>query len=188
MNFNKIPILMACTAIVAVMLACGGGPLQVGGPTPEYSPVLVSTEAVQSLTDKFEAVGAASGEVTVTLTEVELTSLFDQQLQAQPDSAFSNPQVYLRDGQLKLYITITTDNLSGNALVVMNAAIIDNKLQVVIESADFGPVPIPQGVLDSLAKTINDQLLAAMSGLPTGVGLKDIAIADGTLTITAIVK
>lgn len=187
MNSNKISIAFACAAILAAMLACGG-PLQVGGPTPEYSPVPVSTEAIQSLDDKFEALGVASGEVTVTLTETELTSLFDQQLQAQPDSAFSDPQVYLRDGKIKLYITLTTNNLTGKALVVMNATIVDNKLQVAIESADFGPLPVPQGILDSLAATINDQLLAAMSGLPTGVGLKNIVIADGTLTITTIVK
>lgn len=187
MNFSKISIVCACAAILAALLACGG-PLQVGGPTPEYSPVPVSTEAIQSLDDKLDALGVASGEVTVTLTEAELTSLFDEKLRADPDSAFSDPQVYLRDGKLKLYITVTTDNLSGNALVVMNAAIVDNKLRVTIESADFGPVPIPQGVLDSLATTINDQLLAAMSGLPTGVGLKTIVIADGTLAITAIVK
>lgn len=191
MNLSKIAIFCACGAIFGALLACGGGlngPLEVGGPTPEYSPVPASTESVGSLSDKLNALGNASGEVQVTITEAELTSVFQQQLAAQPDSPFSNPQVYLRDGKIKLYATVTTNNLTGNALIIMNPVIVDNKLQVKIESADFGPVPAPQNVLDSLASTINDQLLSMVSGLPTGVGLKSIAIADGTLTLTTIVK
>lgn len=191
MNLSKISIFCACAAILAALLACGGGlngPLAVGGPTPEYSPVPVSTEAVGSLSDKLNALGNASGEVTVTITEAELTSAFQQQLAAQPDSPFSNPQIYLRDGKIKMYATISTNNLTGQAVIVMNPVIKDNKLQVTIESADFGPLPAPQNVLDSFASTVNDQLLAAMSGMPTGVGIKSIAIADGNLTLTTLVK
>lgn len=193
MNFSKISIVTAVATALAAMLACGGGlpgegPLSVGGPTPEYSPVPISTEAIQSLSDKFDALGASSGEVTVTITEPELTSFIDQQMAAQPDGAFSNPQVYLRDGKIKLYTTVTTDNLSADALVVMNASIKDNALKVIIDSADFGPVPVPQGVLDSLTSTVNDELLALVSGLPTGVGLKGVSVNDGLLTLTAVVK
>jgi len=193
MNLSKIAISCASTALAIAILACGGGlpgtgPLSVGGPTPEYSPVPVSTEAVGSLSDKLNALGNASGEVTVSITEPELTSVFVEQLAAQPDSPFSNPQVYLRDGKIKLYATISTNNLTGNALVIMNPVIANNKLQVTIESADFGPIPAPESVLDSLASTVNDQLLALVSGLPTGVGLKNIAIADGILTLTAVVQ
>jgi hypothetical protein len=193
MNLSKISITCATAAILAALLACGGGlpgsgPLQIGGPTPEYSPVPVSTESVGSLSDKLNALGNASGEVQVTITEAELTSVFEQQLAAQPDSPFSNPQVYLRDGKIKLYATVTTSNLTGNALVIMNPVIVDNKLKVTIESADFGPVPAPQSVLDSLASTVNDQLLTLVGQMPTGVGLKSIAIADGNLTLTTVVK
>lgn len=169
------------------MLACGG-PLPVGGPTPTYEPVPVSSEAAQSLVDKFNSLGVASGEVTVSITEGELTSYLDQQLEAQPESAFSNPQVYLRDGKIKLYLTVTTSNLKANALIVMNATIENNRMKLTVDSANFGPVPVPQDVLDSLAATLNDRLLALASSMPTGVGLKSISIADGTMIITAIVK
>ncbi|HLF03304.1 MAG TPA: LmeA family phospholipid-binding protein [Anaerolineales bacterium] len=186
MKFSGI-LIVAITAVVLSILACGG-PLQVGGPTPPYEPIPVSTESVQSLKDKFNSVGAVSGEVTVAITESELTSFVDAQFEAQPDSAFSDPQVYLRDGKIKLYVTVTTSNLKGNALIVLNPTVADNKLTVTVESADFGPVPVPQDVLSSLTSTVNDQLLAMVSNLPTGVGLKSIAIADGQMTLTAIVK
>ncbi len=177
----------AFAVLTAAMLACGG-PLTLGGPTPTYEPIPVSTEAIGSLKDKFNSLGAAAGEVTVSLTESELTSFIDEQLAAQPDTAFSNPQVYLRDGKIRLYGTVTTENFTANALIIMNASIVDNRMQVAIESADFGPVPVPQDLLNSLTTTINDQLLSLFSGLPTGVGIKSIAIADGSLTLTAIVK
>jgi hypothetical protein len=176
-----------CILLVTAALACGG-PITVGGPTSTYQPVPVSSEAAQSLIDKFEAVGATSGEVTVSITESELTSFIDAQLQAQPDASFSNPQVYLRDGKILLYTTVTTEQITANAEVIMNAAIKDNTLDVTIESANFGPIPVPEGSLDALASTINDNLLSLVSDMPTGVGLKDITIADGLLTLTAVVR
>jgi len=177
----------AFAVLAAAMLACGG-PLALGGPTPTYEPIPVSTEAIGSLKDKFDSLGAASGEVTVSITESELTSFIDEQLAAQPDTAFSDPQVYLRDGKIRLYGTVTTESFTANALITMNASIVDNRMQVAIESADFGPVPAPQDLLNSLTTTINDKLLSLFSGLPTGVGIKSIAIADGSLTLTAVVK
>lgn len=177
----------AFAVLAAAVLACGG-PLALGGPTPSYDPIPVSTEAIGSLKDKFNSLGAASGEVTVAITESELTSFIDEQLAAQPDNAFSNPQVYLRDGKIRLYGIVTTESFTANALVVMNASIVDNQMQVAIESADFGPVPAPQDTLSALTSTINDKLLSLFSGLPTGVGIKNITIADGNLTLTMTVK
>jgi hypothetical protein len=192
MILRKISTASALALVFAALLACGSlpgtGPLSVGGPTPGYSPVPVSTEAIQSLANKLDSLGATSGEVTISITESELTSIVEQQMAAQPNSAFSKPQVYLRDGKIKLYATVTTNNLQANALIVFNAVLQDNHLQVAIDTADFGPVPVPQTVLDSLTSTINNQLAPLGSRLPTGVALKDIAIADGQLTMTALVK
>ena len=187
MKFKGFFVYIVLAAMLTAALACGG-PLPVGGPTPAYDPIPISTEAVGSLNDKFNSLGVASGEVTVTITESELTSYLDQQLEAQPDSAFSNPQVYLRDGKLKLYAVVTTEQLTGNVEIVMNAVIKENQLVVEIESANFGPAPAPQSLLDSLTATINDQLFGPVSNLPTGVGIKSIVVADGQMTLTAIVK
>jgi len=181
-------ILSGAFAVWALSVLACGGPVSLGGPTPTYEPVPVSTEAVGSLSDKFGSLGAASGEVTVSITESELTSYLAEQLAEQPDTALSNPQVYLRDGKIQLYATVTTESFTANALVVMNASIVDNRLVVGIESADFGPVPAPQDLLDSLTDTVNEKLLSLFADLPTGAGIKSIAIADGNLTLTMVVK
>lgn len=192
MIYRKMSTVAACLAVLFALLACAGlssdSPLSVGGPTPEYSPVPVSTEAVNSLGTKLGSLGATSGQVTVSITEPELTSVVEQQMAAQPDGAFSNPQIYLRDGKIKLYTTVTTNNLKANALIVFKTAVQNNQVQVAVESADFGPVPMPQAVLDTFTTSINNQLASLVAGLPAGVAIQDIAIADGTLTLTALVK
>ena len=187
MKLKRISLSIAFMTLMLAGFACGG-PVAVGGPTATYEPIPVSTEAVQSLEDKFDSLAAVSGEATVSITESELTSYFNQQLEAQPDSPFSDPQVYLRDGKINLYVTLTTNNLTANAVIIMNAAIVNNKLAVSIESANLGPLPVPQSVLESLTSTINDRLIALAGNLPTGVGLKSITIADKQLTLTAVVK
>jgi len=186
-SMKKLMLFGALTTLLIAALACGG-PLAVGGPTPEYPPVVVSTESAASLTDKFEALKSTTGEVTVAITESELTSFIADKLAAQPEATLSNPQVYLRDGKIKLYTTVTTSNFTANALIVLNAAVVEGQLTTTIEKADFGPVPVPNNLLTSLTSTINDNLLSLVNKLPAGVRLKSIAIADGNLTLTADVK
>lgn len=173
---------------VLTALACGNGPLAVGGPTPEYPTVAVSTESAGSLVDKLSALNAATGEVTVSITETELTSFMADKLTSVPDATFSDPQVFLRDGKIKMYATVTTSNFTANALIVLNTVVVDGKVTTTIERADFGPIPAPTRLLDSLTETINDDLLSLMDKLPAGVQLKSIAIADGVMTLTANVK
>ena len=149
---------------------------------------LVQTLFVSSDAGKLYALDAATGEVTVSITETELTSFMADKLTSVPDTTFSDPQVFLRDGKIKMYATITTSNFIANALIVLNTAVVDGKVTATIEKADFGPIPVPASLLDSLTKTINDDLLSLMDKLPAGVQLKSIAIADGVMTLTANVK
>lgn len=185
MKKNALTSAVMITLLAA--LACAS-PLAVGGPTPEYEPIPVSTESAGALLNKFSALSAASGEVTVSITESELTSYLAEQLAAQPDAKFTNPQIYLRDGEMKLYSTVIADNFTANALVVMKAAVENGQMTIGLEKADFGPVPMPQGMLSSLTSSINDKLLSLIAKLPAGVAIKAITIAEGNLTLTAVIK
>lgn len=69
----------------------------------------------------------------------------------------------------------------------MSAAVQDNQLRVAIENADFGPLPMPSGLRESLTNTLNDRLLSLLAKLPAGVRLKNVAVAGGNLTLTAAV-
>lgn len=184
MILNNIKVYWASVlALALASLACTQ--VAVGGPTPEYPPIPVSTETVGGLVDKFSSLGAATGEVTVSITEAELTSLVAQKNAENPDSVFSNPQIYLRDGKIKAYMLVTTEQFNANALIIMTATVQNDQMAIGIESANFGPVPAPSGILDSLTSTVNDNLLSLVNKLPAGVKIKNIVIADGTLTLTA---
>jgi hypothetical protein len=188
MNKPQIVTVTALALLIGGALACGSGPLAVGGPTPEYPTVAVSTESAGSLVDKLSALNAAAGEVTVSITEAELTSFMADKLTSTPDATFSDPQVFLRDGKIKLYTVVTTSSFTANALIVLNTPVVDGNVTAAIEKADFGPIPVPTGLLDSLTQTVNDNLLSLINKLPAGVQLKSIAIADGVMTLTANVK
>ena len=99
------------TILVLTALACT---VFVGG--PDYSslpPIPVSAEAAASIQDEIRrAVEAAAqtGVITVNLTEPQITSYLAARLQTDPSlqqsdkkPLITDPQVYLRDGQMQIY-------------------------------------------------------------------------------------
>ncbi|MBI2976380.1 MAG: LmeA family phospholipid-binding protein [Chloroflexi bacterium] len=176
-------LLAPAALVMFAALACSS--VTVGGPTPEHAPIAVSTEAVGSLLDKFKSLSSATGEVTVSITESELTSWLAGQLASDTTATFTHPQVYLRDGQIKFYSTVVTSNFTANALVVMKAAVVNGQIDVSLVTADFGPVPVPGGMLKTLTSTLNDKLLSLVNDAPGGVTVTAITVGDGALTMTA---
>jgi hypothetical protein len=180
-----------CCALIALALAALAcdQQLSTGGPTPEYKPIPVTTQAAGSLTSKIASLAAAAGEVTLSITEAEMTSYLAQQLTQQTgDVTITDPQAYFRDGKMKLYAKIISPNITANALIVINATVNNGQLALIIEKADVGPFPVSNDLLSNLTSLINDQLLATLSKLPKGVKIKTVSLADGTMTITATIS
>ena len=108
-RFASILLLLA-----AVTLACNLGSRQTPAPPPP-----VSTEAVQNLEATLENAAdkiRETGEVQLEIDEAQLTSLVAFKLQESGDDLISDPQVYLRDGQIQVFGTETPEcfrNSSG---------------------------------------------------------------------------
>jgi hypothetical protein len=166
--------------LLSASLACNQQ-ISTGGPTPEYPPIAVSTQAAQSLNSKLSSLGVATGDVTLTITEAELTSAMAQQ----ENPTLQNPQIYFRDGKMKLYVNLVTTNLTAGALIVINPTVTNGQLSLVVEKADMGPLPMPDDVLKNLSTTINEQILGMLSKLPKGFKVKTVTAKDGLLTISA---
>jgi hypothetical protein len=178
----------ALIALVLAVVACDQQ-LSTGGPTSEYKPIAVSSQSAASLTTKLASLAAATGEVTLAITETEMTSYLAQQASQQTgDVIISDPQAYFRDGKMKLYAKIISPNLTANALIVINATTNNGQLALNIEKADVGPFPVSNDLLSKLTSLINDQLLATLSKLPKGVKIKTVTLADGAMTITATIS
>ena len=183
--------------LILTSLACT---VFVGG--PDYSslpPIPISAGAAQSIKDEvkraFEA-GAQTGVVTINLTEPQITSYLAARLQSDPSLQQSDkkpfitdPQVYLRDGQMQIYGKTQQGLFTANIGIIVNMGVDANgQPQIQITSADFGPFPAPAGLKDALTAMVKEAYTGSFGPVATGLRIESIAIANGVMTITGRIK
>src|SRR5437762_645904 len=107
-------IMLSFASLIIASLACD---LSVGGPTPPGSPIPVSSEAAGELQNvwKTAIANAQNGEVTVIITEEQLTSYLALKLEAQSTPPLHNVQVYLRNNRIQIYGTAKAGSISTTA-------------------------------------------------------------------------
>ncbi len=168
---------------------------------PDYSdldPIPVSTEAAQSLKDgiqkSFED-GLTTGVVTITITEPQITSYLALRLQTDPNMQqdskplITDPQVYLRDGQMKIYGKTQQGMFTANIGIIVNITVDENgKPKIEIASADFGPFPAPEGINEAITKMIDEAYTGSFGPVLTGLRVETITIANGTMTVTGRIR
>jgi hypothetical protein len=179
-------------ALMTLSLAALACSIFVGGPDYPSTLVPVSTEAVQSLQDQAQtavADGAQSGTVTLQITEAQLTSYLAFKLESQANPLISDPQVLLRDGQMKVIGKLQQGMLTANVSLTMTVSVDENgqpKLQ--ITQADFGPLPAPQGLNEAVSALVSEAFTGSLGPVATGFRLENITIADGVMTVSGRVK
>lgn len=185
--------------LITLILASLACTLDTGG--PDYSdldPIPVSTEAAQSLKDgiqkSFED-GLQTGVVTITITEPQITSLVALRLQSDPNlqqdskPLITDPQVYLRDGKMKIYGKTQQGIFTANIGIIINISVDENgKPKVEIESADFGPFPAPEGLNETITAMIDEAFTGSFGPVLTGLRIETITIANGIMTITGRIR
>lgn len=188
MKKNSIPWLTAL-AVLLTMMACT---VFIGGPDYPSRTIPVSTEAVGDLQQSIAeaiAAGAVTGQVTITITEPQLTSYLATKLQQQADPLLTDPQVYLQDGQIQIYGRAEKGNFAATALIILTAGVDKNgELKIELTSADFGPLPIPTGLLDAITAMIDEAFTGSVGPVATGIRLTSITVADGVMTVTGQIK
>lgn len=197
MSRNQLnPLIYLLAPLILASLACT---VFVGG--PDYSnldPIPVSTEAAQSLTDgiqkSFED-GLLTGVVTLNITEPQITSYLalrmetDPNLQQDDKPLIADPQVYLRDGQMKIYGKTQQGMFAANIGIIINVSADENgKPKIEIESADFGPFPAPQGINDAITAMVKEAYTGSLGPVATGLRIETVNIANGIMTITGRIR
>jgi uncharacterized protein YpmS len=189
MKIRKITILSLLAAIVLAMLACT---ISIGGPDYPDRTIPVSTDAVSQLQTAVAqslADGATTGQVTFSITEPQLTSYLAMKLQKQTDPFLTDPQVYLQNGQIQIYGTAKQGYFQATAAIILTAGVDDTgKLKIELTSADFGPLPVPTGLLDAFTAMIEEAYTGAVGPMATGIRLTSVVVADGIMTITGQIK
>jgi hypothetical protein len=182
--------------IVLTSLACT---MNVGGPDYSDLPAIpVSTEYAQSIEAEvlraFQE-GAQTGTMSLNLTEQQLTSYIATKLQSDPrlqrdgQPLITEPQVYLRDGQMKIYGKTRQGMFTANIGIVVDVGVDENgQPKVDIASADFGPLPAPEGLRDTVAAMIREAYMGSLGPVATGLRIETIQIADGVMTVSGRLK
>ncbi len=191
---KPLPFFLAL--LILASLACT---VFVGG--PDYSnldPIPVSSEAAQSLKDgikkSFED-GLLTGIVTISVTEPQITSYFALRLQTDPNlqqnsqPLMTEPQVYLRDGQMKIYGKTQQGMFAANIGIIVNVGVDEfGKPRVEIVSADFGPFPAPAGINEAITAMIDEAYTGSFGPVLTGLRIETILIANGAMIISGRIR
>lgn len=184
-------------SLVLTSLACV---VFVGG--PDYSnlpPIPVSAEAAASIKDEIQrAVEAAAdtGVMTVNLTEPQITSYLAARLQTDPSlqqsdkkPLITDPQVYLRDGQMQIYGKTQQGLFTANIGVIVNMGVDANgQPQIDVASADFGPFPAPKGLKDAITAMVKEAYTGSLGPVATGLRIESISTANGVMTVTGRIR
>ena len=197
MKINKYAYQFFITTLILTSLACT---IFVGG--PDYStlaPIPVSAEAAESIKEEmrraFEA-GLETGVVTFNLTEPQITSYLAQRLQTdqalqQTDRTplITDPQVYLRDGQMQIYGKTQQGIFAANIGIIVSVGVDEaGQPKIEIVSADFGPFPAPEGIKDAITALIREAYTGSLGPVATGLRIETIAIANGVMTVTGRIR
>ena len=185
----RVGILPLILPLALAALACS---IFVGGPAYPETAIPVSTEELGNVEKNFtDAATAAadSGIMTVSITESQITTIVAQKLAEQTDPFITEPQVYLRDGQIQIYGKAIQGSLQANVRIILTASIDESgKPVITVKSVDFGPLPAPESMNKAVSKMVDEAFTGALGPAATGFRLQSITIADGIMTLTGRIK
>lgn len=184
------------SVLLLASLACT---ISVGG--PDYSdrpPIPVSNEAAESLKNEIRRAfnaGLETGEVVIFITEPQITSVLalrlqtDQSLQQNSQPLISDPQVYLRDGQMQIFGKTRQGLFTANIGIIVAVTVDENnKPKIDIVSADFGPLPAPDTLKDAIASLVQEAYTGSIGPIATGLRVQSITIADGIMIVAGRIR
>lgn len=181
------PIRLAWIALIALVitsLACNFG---LSAPQPERTPAPLSTEALQEMEQNLSETleeAQQTGDLTLTLTEGQVTSYLAERLAQEPDSPLSEPLVLFQENQIEVYGKVKSGPVSGSVQIVLTVSVDANgSPDVEIISANLGAIPLPQFVLDQITTMIDDLIQENMASLKAQ--LVDIQVTTGLMILTA---
>ena len=166
--------------------------MSIGGPEYPDESIPVSPVYVENMQAQFKAAfeaGAQGDDIILTITESQITSYLTYKFENKATPLFTNPQVYLRDDKMTIYGKATQGYFIATIKIVI-AVGIDEQGQpdMRIESADFGPLPVPETLASGLSAILEEAYTGAVGPVATGFRIEKIGIRDGFLVMLGKVK
>ncbi len=189
MGIKNYKIILPVIALFMAGLACE---INVGGPEVPEATIPVSTEAVESLNELWKTAAdnaIDSGTINLVVTEAQLTSLVAFRLQQEENPLIEDPQVLLRDDTIQIFGKARRQNLVATIQVVLSVEIDEEGVpSFKLESADFGPLPVPDELLTGLSMAMDEAFTGSVGPVATGIRVESIVIGGGLMAISGQVR
>jgi hypothetical protein len=143
----------------------------------------------QELLNQAVKVDPNSKSITITLTEDQMNALLLNQIDKidmPSGTTLKNPSVKLQNGMITILAQIESGLLTVDAKLslkpVKNG---DNQWQFEVAEADFGALPVPDGMKEQFAQQINDVVTQSINQSGEAVTIDSITISDGKMVVIA---
>lgn len=175
-----------------VLLTTLGCIIFLGGPDYPTQTPPVSTAAVQTFQAQVQTATAQAsqgGLFTLQVTQEQLTSLLNVQIQKRQDIPLKDPLVLLHPDVMEIYGKVQRGNFLMNLKVVVTVTVsAEGKPQFQIKEAYLGALPLPQSLQKMISDALNEAYLGAIGPAATGFRLESIVIGEGMMTISGRIR
>jgi len=179
-----LPVALAVVAVMFVNIACN---LIKGAEPTLLEEIPVTTEAVEILLEDLQKSSQEiklTGQTTLVIEEQELTSLAAFELQKQDPQLLKDPQIYLRDGQIKIAAQVEQGNSRANLDIVMDVfANAEGIPEYRLISAKFGSLPLPEAISQQFYQQIDSAFTGKIIPQLNDIFIDKITISDGVMTV-----
>jgi uncharacterized protein YpmS len=185
MERRRSLLYMAVPLLLLVTLACGPcGLFSADVPTPPH-PVVVSAASAEQLESRIQQnLGGEPGKQFIMhMTDEEITSLVATKLAQNDESPVVDPQIWFTKG--KVYGSGRLTNvlpIEATLYLVASAQIQDGQVVIALEETSAGALPIPDGVLETISRSINE----TMNDLQLQVQVTALEILEGEAIVKGI--
>jgi uncharacterized protein YpmS len=185
-NLNR-KILIAVSALIFASLACNlpGGNKSTQAPTETIPAVTEEIQITQEPLQLTLPTATPGSQFILEMNESQMTSLVASELQNQTDPALNNPQVRLRNGQIEFEADVNQSGLSLPLRLAVAVKVDDQgKPDYEITSANLGPLPLPESILEQFSNQLDLVLADQLKVDGKDLALDNITIQDGLMTAT----
>jgi hypothetical protein len=105
-------------------------------------------------------------------------------LEARETPLIKQPQVYLRQNAIQVFGTTERGIVKANVLLAISPLIdADGNISLELTTAEFGPIPAPDALKDSISAILTEAFTGSVGSLATGIRVTTLVINDGQLAI-----
>ena len=172
----------AAGTVVSGAADLGGSAIATIEATDFTTEIVVDGDALRQ---KVESVQPdASGNITVVITDDELNQAVSVNPEANGEPVIQDVSVAFTGGNIVLSGTLQQP-MTADLVAAFSAASVNGELDLNLERATVGGVPIPVTMLAPLENTLNDNLQQALDRLPENYTLASVTVGEGQMTIVA---